>query len=328
LLAVAIASPVFADSVNVVGRATGQYSTAAVVCSFNPQTNTLTFTAANTSDDTQPGSTATITAIGFDLPHVGNVVSSGLNGFTGEQAPNLSSTFTFSDAALGSVPGISLPVLDFGFITGSSGEFSSGLVEDGLLPGESASFTVTGAAFAGFTESHLCNAILVRFLLITGSASATDVGVTPDSSFVELQPDARIKRPGGIRKGDNVYNTTAEGQTQTLRRSGPSLRRVWLSVQNDGETADSFALSVSGATPAGYELHYYHGRTNNELTTQIEAGTFVTPQLAPGHRYRIRVSVRTTAAAQRGSELDRLFIFTSLGDSSAQDAAKLIVIRV
>src|SRR5688572_20781017 len=92
-----------ADTVTVTGVDSGQFSTATVVCEFNSQTNTFTFTITNTSAITQPGSTSTITAIGFDLPPLGNASSSGLNGFTGSQAPSLSSTFTFSDGNLGNV---------------------------------------------------------------------------------------------------------------------------------------------------------------------------------------------------------------------------------
>src|SRR5688572_13150592 len=118
-----------ADTITVTGVDTGQFSTATVVCEFNAQTNTFTFTITNTSAITQPGSTSTITGIGFDLPPVGNASASGLNGFTGSQAPSLSSNFTFSDADLGNVPhGFGTVVLDFGFITGSS--FAGGRSEE------------------------------------------------------------------------------------------------------------------------------------------------------------------------------------------------------
>jgi len=166
-----------ADTITIVGVDTGQFSTATVVCEFNAQTNTLTFTITNTSAITQPGSTSTITGIGFDLPPTGNASASGLNGFTGMQAPSLSANFIFSDADLGNVPhGFNTAVLDFGFITGNSGNFSGGSVADGLLPGESASFTVTGAAFAGFNEEQICNAIFVRFQNVNTGAGS-DVGV-------------------------------------------------------------------------------------------------------------------------------------------------------
>ncbi len=169
-----------ADTITISGVDSGQFSTATVVCEFNSQTNTFTFTITNTSAITQPGSTSTITGIGFDLPPIGNASASGLNGFTGSQAPSLSSNFVFSDADLGNVPhGFGSVVLDFGFLTGNSGNFNSGSVNDGLLPGESASFTVSGAGFAGFTEAQICNAIFVRFqnVPLAGNSGGSDVGV-------------------------------------------------------------------------------------------------------------------------------------------------------
>jgi len=176
-----------ADTIIIAGVDSGQFSTATVVCEFNSQTNTFTFTITNTSHITQPGSTSTITGIGFDLPPIGNASPSGLNGFTGSQAPSLSSNFTFSDADLGNVPhGFNSAVLDFGFLTGNSGNFSSGSVNDGLLPGESASFTVSGAAFAGMTEEQICNAIFVRFQNVpaAGGSGGSDVG-TPGTPVPE-----------------------------------------------------------------------------------------------------------------------------------------------
>src|SRR5689334_4326750 len=127
------AATVRADTITITGVNSGQASTATVVCEFNSQTNTLTFTITNTSAITSPGSTSTITGIGYDLPPLGNASASGLNGFTGNQAPSLSSNFTFSDADLGNVPaGFNNGVLDLGFTTGPSGNFSGGSVNDGL----------------------------------------------------------------------------------------------------------------------------------------------------------------------------------------------------
>jgi len=172
-----------AETITITGVDSGQFSTATVVCEFNSATNTFTFTITNTSHITQPGSTSTITGIGFDLPPTGNASGSGLNGFTGMQAPSLSANFIFSDADVGNVPhGFNSSVLDFAFLTGPSGNFNGGSVDDGLLPGESASFTVSGAAFAGFTEEEICNAILVRFQNVPEAAGSegSDVG-TPDT---------------------------------------------------------------------------------------------------------------------------------------------------
>ena len=198
-----VTATVKADTINIVGVNSGLASTATVVCSFNSQTNTLTFTITNTSAITSPGSTSTITGIGYDLPPRGNASASGLNGFTGSQAPSLSSTFNFSDADLGNVPaGFNNVVLDFGFTTGASGNFNGGSPNDGLTPGESASFTVTGAAFTGFTESQICNAIFVRFQDVPRVGS--DVGVPntqlPEPSSILLMGSALLGLGGYARK--------------------------------------------------------------------------------------------------------------------------------
>jgi hypothetical protein len=195
-----------ADTITIVGADSAQASTATVVCEFNSQTNTLTFTITNTSAITSPGSTSTITGIGYDLPPRGNASASGLNGFTGMQAPSLSSTFNFSDADLGNVPVSQFQnaVLDFGFTTGPSGSFGGGSVNDGLLPGESASFTVTGAAFTGFTESQICNAILVRFQNTPNVGS--DVGSpssVPEPSSMLLLGTALVGVGGIVRRQRN-----------------------------------------------------------------------------------------------------------------------------
>ena len=206
LVLVAASTSVRADTITVTGVDSGQFSTATVVCEFNSQTNTFTFTITNTSAITQPGSTSTITGIGFDLPPLGNASASGLNGFTGMQAPSLSANFTFSDADVGNVAhGFNSAVLDFAFITGPSGTFGGGSVNDGLLPGESASFIVSGAAFTGFTEAQICNAIFVRFqnVPLAGGSEGSDVGVSsevPEPSTILLMGSALLGLGGYARR--------------------------------------------------------------------------------------------------------------------------------
>lgn len=202
-----VSATAHADTITVAGVESGNFSTATVVCEFNAQTNTFTFTITNTSAITQPGSTSTITGIGFDLPPIGNASGSGLNGFTGMQAPSMSASFVFSDADVGNVPhGFSSAVLDFAFLTGPSGNFSGGSVSDGLAPGESASFIVSGAAFAGLTEEEICNAIFVRFQNVPTAAGSggSDVGVPgteiPEPSTMLLLGTALIGLGGVVRR--------------------------------------------------------------------------------------------------------------------------------
>ena len=171
----ALSSVARADTVSIVGNTNGTLATAIINCSFNAQTNTLTFTVRNTSQFD-----ARITGIGFDLPPAGNASPSGLNGFAGNVTFQPAGVgFAFSDANLGNVPQFNSAVLDFGFITGNN--FAGGNPNDGLPPGidpgDEATFVVSGAGFAGMTEEQICNAIFVRFQRVGANGELSDVGV-------------------------------------------------------------------------------------------------------------------------------------------------------
>jgi hypothetical protein len=158
----ALSSVARADTFVIVGNSTGNLSTATVSSSFNDATNTYTFTITNTSPFD-----ARITGIGFDLG-AGNI-----NGFS---AANVGG-FTFSDGNLGTVPQFNGAVLDFGFTTGPSGNFNGGSPNDGIAPGGSVTFTVTGAGFGnGLTEQQLINALYVRFQRVGANGEGSDVG--------------------------------------------------------------------------------------------------------------------------------------------------------
>lgn len=166
----ALSSVARADTINIVGSSTGSLATATVNCSFNAATNTFTFTVTNTSPYD-----ARITAVGYDLvpgDFSGNG-STGLNGFTGSGG---GLAFTFQNGSLGNVPQFNNAVLDFGFTTGHSGNFSGGFPNNGIAPGSSVTFTVSGSSFAGMTEQQICNAIYVRFQRVGANGEGSDVG--------------------------------------------------------------------------------------------------------------------------------------------------------
>ena len=104
--------------------------------------------------------------------------------------------------------GLNSVVLDFGFTTGPSGNFNGGSPNDGLLPGESASFTVTGAPFTGFTEAQICNAIFVRFQDVP-APFGSDVGV-PGSPIPE--PNAMLLLGTGLVGAAGVVRRKLTGR--------------------------------------------------------------------------------------------------------------------
>lgn len=155
----ALSSVARADTFTIVGNSTGNLSTATISSSFNDATNTYTFTITNTSQFD-----ARITGIGFDIG-AGNI-----NGFT---ASNVAG-FTFSDGNFGNVAQFNSAELDFGFTTGSN--FNGGSPNNGLAPGQSLTFTISGAGFGnGLTEQQLANAIYVRFQRVGANGEGSDV---------------------------------------------------------------------------------------------------------------------------------------------------------
>jgi hypothetical protein len=165
----ALSSVARADTITVVGNANGTLSRATVTTTFNDATNTFTVTVTNTSP-----AGSTITGIGFDILN-GDFSGNGSAGITGFSSASAGS-FNFSDGALGNVPQFNSAVLDFGFTTGPSGNFSGGHVADGIAPGQSLTFTITGAGFGnGLTAAQLSQAIYLRWQNVPNPVGS-DVG--------------------------------------------------------------------------------------------------------------------------------------------------------
>lgn len=157
-----------AETLTIVGNVSGNLATATVSGTFNPVTNTLTFTITNTSPFD-----ARVTGIGFDLvagDFSGNN-SSGLNNLSGGNVAG----FTFRNSALGNVPQFSNVVLDFGWTTGNN--FAGGIPNNGLTSGASLIFTVSGTSFAGLTEAQILSSIHLRFQGVGANGEGSDVGV-------------------------------------------------------------------------------------------------------------------------------------------------------
>ena len=136
----------------------------ATITNFTLVGNTFTFTINNTA--TEAGATGTITNIGFDL--TGNrsgftlvsatnsnyFIAEGLNITAGAQTVTLSSTFdlVLSDKANGNTT------------------FGGGSVQNGIAPGTSATFVITGD-FSGLTAQQIAQSIFARFQAVNGDGS-------------------------------------------------------------------------------------------------------------------------------------------------------------
>jgi hypothetical protein len=142
-----------------------------------------------------------------------------------------------------------------------------------------------------------------------------------------FQPDAWIKRSGGQTYGKGVYNLSATDQSIYLSLRRHSLRRIYLTVQNQGNVPDTFGLTVICCGESGDTVRYFRGRSSVEITAEVEAGTFVTPTLDPGATYVIRAVLLTNGPATHGSYYSRKFIF-SAGGGGVPDAVRMWVKRI
>ena len=161
-----IAAPLFLLSLSAVVKADtvnfkGGFGATAAVSNYTLSGNTFTFTVTNTS------ASGSITALGFDL--------------TGNR-PDTYSIFSATNANFGigqdvqaqagavTSAGVNAGVFDFALLTGNN--FGGGTVAQGIGPGGSATFTITGD-FSGMTAEQIARAISVRFQGISPGDQST-----------------------------------------------------------------------------------------------------------------------------------------------------------
>ena len=133
------------------------------------------------------------------------------------------------------------------------------------------------------------------------------------------QADSLIRRPGGVLKGNDIYNGDAAGQSiyGGSYRAG-AVRWAYLYVQNDGILPTAYSFTAAGDPVTGFVVTY--SRTSGQdITAQVEAGTYTTSAIAPGTRDAIRARIEITNAAAHGASLSRLITATATGGSFEAD---------
>lgn len=162
------------------------------------------------------------------------------------------------------------------------------------------------------------------------SANTMTIDVTAAASY---QPDGAIRRSGGPRRGNDIYNTDGAGQTfdsGSRRYRAGAVRWLYVYLQNDGDSPDRLTVAAGALGPSltanGYNVRYFTPGLI-EITAAVEAGTFTTALIQPGQRSAIRVRIEITAAAAHHSEVSRLLTITSTSDVSKEDAVGFIVRR-
>jgi len=168
----ALSSVARADTITLQGiNGTG---VTAAISNYSLSGNTFTFTITNTS--VPPGSTGTITNIGFALP--GNRA----NNFTLVSSTNDNYKIFYDlNATSGSQNLVSN--FDLVLFNKSNGNptFGGGAVKNGIAEGTSATFVISGD-FSGLTADQIARSIFARFQAVNGDLSdvATAPGAVPE----------------------------------------------------------------------------------------------------------------------------------------------------
>ena len=152
-----------ADSVTTTAAATTPVVTA-TISNYTLTGNSFTFTINNTS------SSGSITALGFNLP------GSNLGTFTLTSSTDPDFAIQ-SDVKAQAGAQTTTNTLDFALLTGKN--FGGGKVAEGIAPGTSATFTVTGN-FAGLSSQQLAQMIFARFQGIQPGDRSDVITVSPE----------------------------------------------------------------------------------------------------------------------------------------------------
>lgn len=157
----ALSSVARADTITLTGiNGTGVTAT---VSNYSLSGNTFTFTITNTS--VAPGSTGTITNIGFALP--GNRP----NNYTLVSSTNNSYALVFDQNATSGSQNLvsSFDLVLCNKVNGNC-TFGGGSVNNGIAGGTSATFSISGD-FSGLTADQIARSIFARFQAVNGGGS-------------------------------------------------------------------------------------------------------------------------------------------------------------
>lgn len=170
----ALSSVARADTITLQGiNGTGVTAT---VSNYSLSGNTFTFTITNTS--VAPGSTGTITNIGFALP------GDHPNTFTLVSSTNSNYSLVFDQNATAGAQNL---VSSFDLVLcdktkGPCNTFGGGDVKNGIAGSSSATFTISGN-FSGLTAEQIARSIFARFQAVNGEGS--DVASAPPGTVPE-----------------------------------------------------------------------------------------------------------------------------------------------
>ncbi len=193
-------------------------------------------------------------------------------------------------------------ILAGGFASnGSDRDFALARFEsDGTL---STTFGTGGKAFTNMGTNDSGRGVAVDSAERIVMGGYTNMGDNADFAAVRYasegyRPDGLVKRASvAAYSGDDVYNSTGNGQTVLTKTKRGRLATFQLKVQNDGTGSDD--VTVDGcASSKGFVVSYANGV--NDITADVTAGTYDVTGLAPGQEKTLTMSIKVARSVPIG----------------------------
>ena len=124
--------------------------------------------------------------------------------------------------------------------------------------------------------------------------------------------------------GNDVVNTTGQGQSVTFSRARGQTAVFFVRFTNDGAMDDVIRITAP-LPPAGFGYRYYVGTTRGTPAAGINSAGYVTAPLQPGAGVTIRVEVVVKDSAVRGRSQGLAVRGTSDGDATKVDVVRPVV---
>lgn len=139
----------------------------------------------------------------------------------------------------------------------------------------------------------------------------------------DQQPDMAVslaKTSGYL--GDDVYNTTGQGQTRTAKARRGRSATFFLRAQNDGNVTNTLRLKA-GTPAAGTQVSYLLDGAN--VTRGMRSASGLGVRLAPGRSAVVSTVVKVLRTAKVGTLKTSAVSATWTGDGTRVDRAKAVV---
>jgi hypothetical protein len=151
-----------------------------------------------------------------------------------------------------------------------------------------------------------------------GAGNTTTVTHTYEVAVGAHQPDGVLRRRArGPWVGNQRYTADGTGQRIVLTGRRGQVLTTLVRFQDDGTEADAFRIRGS-RNSAAFQVRYLRG--DRDVTAAIKAGTFTTPELAPGAYFPLRVEVTVKRSAPPGATQPVRLTATSVAEPAHSDS--------